>query len=515
VSIAAAPARGLPTAVFGPAAATLVAATATAVLARLSPEAREFGAVFYTFLLIALCLLPIMTWLASARSAVPIFEAICVSYAVHFGVTALLLPNSFTSTLGTIQFTDGELEQTLQAVVLGMVAMVVPYTLLSRQGALRGVPALDLPLSASRLRRYLPGAVLVGLALNAAHASALGPTGDSPLWALMFVLINQLNVAIALLCYYVLGTRNAPRSYTVLLATGIGGSVLIGFTTSSLESMFLGIFVLGTIGLQFRSRLVFALMGVLVVAFVVLQPIKIAYRTVLGNSSVVYDLGGRLGVFFDVTSLFVQKSLDPSVADPTNTFAYSGIGGGPLETARGSLGRLDYIHEFALVRVYTPDQIPYYGGSTYTYFFVGWIPRLVWPGKPSALAQNTDVVLNYGILSETSAQTTTASVGPLPEAYVNFGDVGVVVFMALQGVVFAFVRRVFCGASSIGAQSVALSVLFFLVNGVGGITTVLYSGLIQNLAANAVLLWFLAGRHVGIPLPWGRIAALTRTPAPR
>src|SRR5436853_7563186 len=111
----------------------------------------------------------------------------------------------------------------------------------------------------------------------------------------------------------------------------------------------------------------------------------------------------------------------------------------------------------------------------------------MWPDKPSALAKNTEVVLAYGILSPASAVTTTASVGLLPEGYVNFGDLGIVLVMIVQGIFFALIRRVFCGTSSMATQSCLLSVLVFMVNGVGGITTVLYAGLLQNLAANALL----------------------------
>jgi hypothetical protein len=173
---------GLPPAVFATLAAVVLAAAVTTVLLSLSFEPRSTGTLLSTFALFTVCLLPSMLWLTGDRLAVPIFEAICVSYAAHFGVTALLLPNLFTSTLGKTEFTDAELAATLNAVVFGMLAMVVPYTLLSSRGWLRRVPALDLPLSKRRLRFYLPVAVSVGLVLSAAHASAIGPSGDSPFW---------------------------------------------------------------------------------------------------------------------------------------------------------------------------------------------------------------------------------------------------------------------------------------------------------------------------------------------
>jgi hypothetical protein len=156
--------------------------------------------------------------------------------------------------------------------------------------------------------------------------------------------------------------------------------------------------------------------------------------------------------------------------------------------------RFDYIHQFALMRLYTPDLIPYYRGVSYSYFLVGWVPRLVWPDKPSALEGNNRMVIDYGVLSERAQTVTTAGLGLIPEAYANFGDTGIVVIMAVQGIILAAVTRAFTARASIAANAVLISILVFLVNGVGGITSVMYGGLFQNLAANALVIWLAAGR---------------------
>jgi hypothetical protein len=86
------------------------------------------------------------------------------------------------------------------------------------------------------------------------------------------------------------------------------------------------------------------------------------------------------------------------------------------------------------------------------------------------------------------------AVGTIAEAYANFGDGGIFAFMLVQGAVLGWACRIFGRTGSIGGQSVLLSVLVFFLNGINTNTATLYGGFAQNLAANALLLWVLAGR---------------------
>ena len=123
------------------------------------------------------------------------------------------------------------------------------------------------------------------------------------------------------------------------------------------------------------------------------------------------------------------------------------------------------------------------------------------------------MVIDYGVLSDKSQLTTTAGLGLIPEAFANFGDIGIVVVMAIQGIVLAAVTRIFTAGGSIGANAALVSVLVFMINGVGGITSVMYGGLLQNLVANTLLLWLAAGRPIEISQAFSRL--LSRKPAHR
>jgi hypothetical protein len=336
----------------------------------------------------------------------------------------------------------------------------------------------------------LIGAVGIGLVVALARALALAPSGDSPIGQIVYVVGNQLTVAVVLLTYLSFGARNNRRRYRLILGVALVGAVLIGVTTAMAESILLIPFVISIIAIQLGKRPVF--IGLVVMAAIYLfflQPVKLAYRTLLFNSTPNLDFVQRMALWSDATTVLLE-----STGGSTRTAGNSSDAENWLNTGRTSLQRLDYIHQFELIRLDTPDRIPFADGATYRYFVFGWIPRLVWPDKPSPLDDNNQLILAYGVLSENSSLTTAAGLGLLPEAYANFGDQGMILIMALQGLVLAAVCRAFTASGRIGQQAVLLSVVIYLVNGVGGITAVMYGGLIQNLVVGTLLFWLAASR---------------------
>lgn len=464
-------------------AATLAAAL-TFALVQLSPEARSGAVLLLVWLLLTTCLFPGLRWLLGTRRTVPIFEGICLSYAAQYAVPALLLPNEFVTIYGTDIFSESDLASALLIVLLGLLAMVATHGLLLGSRLARRIPSVDLGLDQRALGVYLPCAIVGGAVLTAAETVGVGPAGDSGFAALFRLLANQLAVAVAILAYLVLGGRAKQPGYAVLLGVAAVVSVLVGMATSMLESVFTIPIIIAIIGLQQRKRFV----GVLAVAIIsvyllLLQPLKFEYRARLAVARTAPSLVERLGLWSDVAQAHFERSSGDQSPDTL------------LTTSRGSLTRLDFIHILAHVQALTPSVIRHYGGSTYSYFVVGWIPRLVWPDKPIAHEANIEMILSYGLIMESELQTTMMSLGTVAEAYANFGQVGIVAFLALQGVVLALCSHVFSGRGSIGAQAVLLSVLVTFFNGISSSTAILYGGLVQNLLANALLLWFLSGRQ--------------------
>ncbi len=63
------------------------------------------------------------------------------------------------------------------------------------------------------------------------------------------------------------------------------------------------------------------------------------------------------------------------------------------------------------------------------------IPRLLWPDKPSTMKITNELAMRYGWLSDHFIGKVALSPGLMDEAYMNFGIIGVMVVMILFGAI--------------------------------------------------------------------------------
>jgi len=442
-----------------------------------------------------LCLLPGVLWLTGQRRSVPIFEAICLSYGIQDVAPALVLPNEFKTVGAVGNFTEAELASALLIVVLGIAAMLLSYWWM-RYGRLGGgLPHLDLPLDENRLAWYLPGAVVIGGLLSTASIQGNIPTGESGLATTMLVLINQLAIAVAILGYRLLDRVNPATRVrdALLLAIGVSWAVVVGLTTTMLESVLIVPVILATVGIQRGKRSVWVALAAGAVAYLlILQPVKYSVRSMPTDLTDASAVTARLDAWLTLASNQIDQVFSGGSIDDASG------------TGRESAQRLDFVHVLVHVRSHTPSVIPYLGGFSYSYLLTGWVPRLVWADKPTAQSDNIQLVLTYALTTPQVLEHTSMALGTIAEAYANFGDAGVVVFMLLQGLALGAACRMFSARGDVGGQAVLLSVLVFFLNGINTNTATLYGGLVQNLAANAFVLWLLAGTRPPRTVPRGQ-----------
>jgi hypothetical protein len=91
----------------------------------------------------------------------------------------------------------------------------------------------------------------------------------------------------------------------------------------------------------------------------------------------------------------------------------------------------------------TPSVVPYQYGRLYTYIFISWIPRFIWPDKPSVSEANQFYQVAYGLSTEEQLSTVAIAVGILTESFVSFGWIGVIIIMFLLGIFFDFYQQTF------------------------------------------------------------------------
>jgi hypothetical protein len=78
--------------------------------------------------------------------------------------------------------------------------------------------------------------------------------------------------------------------------------------------------------------------------------------------------------------------------------------------------------------------------------------------------------------------------GHLTEAYINFGIGGVVIIMGLFGLIFAGLNLFLNHSNSYEGKAIYLSIMVFLLNGIGSNTAGALGGLLQYLVACWVIL---------------------------
>lgn len=422
-------------------------------------------------LVAATCLLPLAWWYARGGRGLPIFELICLSYALQFSMPVYTQPNWLMVRSQQVPVRWDTVLSVLLYVELGIVALVASYAAVRRNRGVERLPALDLPLIPERRTLYLWGALAGGGLLTLLQVLGWGPLGGATFGAIVRLFTSQFNVAIVLLAYIVYEGKGDSTVATLGLYGAVAFGFIVGLMTGMLENTLMPLVLVLAVRWHVTRRIPWLAIAIGFALYLVLNPAKFEYRQQVWFSDQQVGFGQRL----EVWALAVEDEL----VTARQQQAWD-------ETIRDSLARFDLLHRFAYVREMTPDYIPFYGGETYTYFIYAWIPRLLWPDKPSASESTDQLDIEYGFKYE--SQPVTIAIGQLPEAYANFGAIGVALVMALQGVVFAVLDAALNGTRSDGGRAIYLVIMAYFLNGIGSLAAVIFGALVQYILASAVLL---------------------------
>jgi hypothetical protein len=138
-----------------------------------------------------------------------------------------------------------------------------------------------------------------------------------------------------------------------------------------------------------------------------------------------------------------------------------------------------------------PDYIPYIDGASYAVLPEMLVPRFLVPDKIASQAGMTILNVSAGFQTEEGASKTAIGWGLLPEAYFNFGYVGVIGIGLLFGLFCGFLQRWTIGASLFSLPClVAVSALMQLISmeldAAGAVTAIF-----QAVASVSIVYWFI------------------------
>ncbi len=111
------------------------------------------------------------------------------------------------------------------------------------------------------------------------------------------------------------------------------------------------------------------------------------------------------------------------------------------EASSSLLERSSLIQMLCLVVDESPHRRPFLGGETYGHILGQFIPRFLWPDKPRGHVSTYRLSIYYGLQDEDATTRATIAFGLVPEAYANFGLLGVVGLGFLIGAVYKIFTR--------------------------------------------------------------------------
>lgn len=221
--------------------------------------------------------------------------------------------------------------------------------------------------------------------------------------------------------------RRLNIPYRLFTYAGVSAFLLMAVASGSVaNAAFYGavVFVSAWIGLgRLRiSWIVGAALGITLI--ITLRGVSEQYRKIVWIGGEGGNVASRTKLFFKLLNARVQ------------TDGVDGAISHGFETSAGRSANLDLLAD---VIIRTPREIPYWGGETYLSLVGAFIPRIVWPDKPTKeLGQAFGH--RYGYIGATD-ENTALNLPILVEFYANFGITGAIAGMFLVGLIYFVLDR--------------------------------------------------------------------------
>jgi hypothetical protein len=405
--------------------------------------------------------LPMFLYLQRPSREVPIFPVLNLLYFIYFGLPIF---NDAVTVRGH-PYEASEVTDAIALTLAGVACMQVTfYTPLGK--AIELLPNLKMKADLERLTWYAVLMALIGVA-----ASGFVLTGAKtipPTFKAIAHVVMRLPLAL-LGGLYVLHLRNklsvtlrviALATYVLYVAMSLGSGYLSNVVFALLPMFFVHV--------AERGRLPILAGALCIVLLTPFARTKMEFRRALRERE-----AGPL----DRVSLFLSMTAEKALEEPGD-FAE--------EATRTTSERTGSLGTFALVVNQTPRRVPYTEGKTYGVMLWAFVPRIFAPSRPDQpLGQ--EFGHRYRLL-DYSDHRTSYNCAQIIEMYMNFGRVGVVVGMALVGLYYRFLYRLFNhGNGGDGMMLVSATALAGLLNIESDASNVLVGAFNAALATYAVL----------------------------
>ena len=406
-------------------------------------------------------------WYRGARQELPLFSLIAAMYWVAYVLPLFWGRHIIGLVTGNHLLSESAIARSMSMVLMGVVALWIGMRITANW---RWEPSIraDIPPNPWRwnyLRIVLIAATLMRILIP---ITALGEGGRQ---IILNIEIFVASIAFVILLRYWLSVKAIGEDKVL-----VTGYLLVALVVG-LSSGWLGTFVgLGIICVAsyVYERHKFPVVALLVVLPVVmfLQPGKAKFREVYWKGgpteSYTSSYSERIGLWMEASSRAWGRALTDST------------GAGFRELGGATLSRLSLLEQTANVIEMTPARVPYQYGRLYSYLPITFVPRFLWPEKPSVTNANKWYQLSYLLTAPANIESVGISVGTLTESYISFGWAGPVAVMFSLGIFLGVLQKLFMRkASGLLLSSIGVALLPGLLV-VESQMAVYVSGLVQE-----------------------------------
>jgi hypothetical protein len=323
-------------------------------------------------------------------------------------------------------------------------------TPIGRFGIPRSVP--DISSDPSRWN-YIRVLLILGLVFSFFPSAAyiLGEGGRQ----LIYGLQKTIPLVAFLILFHLYLTGRASQIDKILLGVYFFGFFVVGVSSGWLGAIVF--FVLGCLIVYLREkrRVPWLVLVPILFYIVFFQAGKAEFRSQnwYGDSGASGQVE-KVGEWVSLSLKAWQDALD----DPTGQKC--------AQLLTNVIMRTSLLTQTANVVEQTPSITPYQMGSSYAYLAAMWVPRVLWPGKPTASEANQFYQVAYGLTTPDNLDNVSLASGAMTEGYINFGWWGVALVMYGIGLLFNWVQKIFLVRQSgwlFGAIGVMLLLNFIII----------------------------------------------------
>jgi hypothetical protein len=423
--------------------------------------------------LLAAAWVPYCRWRTSVERNLPLFSILSFMYWVYYGL-ALFWGNRRGPAINR-ELSEQSIEQAMLLVVLGVACLWIGkwtgfgHRLVSRK-------VLDIHLDRENTWSYIRTAVLVSLPLTFSIESSAYVFGSGGRQFLV-LLASTVPMALFVLLFRKLLRRQANHGEILLIVVFLVARFAAGIASGWLGSG-VAIMITCSVAYLYEQRKIPALAVILVIAYILFfQAGKTAFRRTFWGERVDSTLGQRIS-FWSSESL---HNWELTLRDPSANNWRS--------LTDNVLNRMSLLQQTANVLEMTPDVVPYQNGRLYTYMLVTFIPRAIWPKKPSVNDSSHFYQVAYGLTAPDKLGGVSIAVGAVAESFINFGWLGPFLIMIPVGIFFDYFQRAFLARDSGWVlNAIGIVLIRNFINLESQLAQYL-GGIVQCIVAVLIVLW--------------------------